>query len=426
MSFSHFGLSTQILEALKEAQYTNPTPIQTKTIPLVLQGNDITAAAQTGTGKTASFLLPLLQILSEGGWKKSNQARSLILSPTRELAIQIGENARQYSKFTSLTVAVVYGGVKINPQMMTLRKGVGVLIGTPGRLLDLHSKNAVTFPELQVLVLDEADRMLDLGFTDDVYTIFSLLPRDRQTLMYSATFSKDILSLSARLLKDPVEITVSPRNMTATTVEQWIFPVDKKLKSELLAAIICFEKWDRVLIFTNTKKSANSLAAFLNTKELEVTALHGDKNQTVRTKILSEFKEGAIKILIATDRAARGLDVDQLQYVVNFDLPKVAENYIHRIGRTGRAGLSGQAISLVSADEFKYLQKIEVLIKKIIPRKLFDGFAPNHNIPKSKLTKKVQKYKKNTNKKAPLDARKIINLDKSLNLQTRKSKTLKL
>ena len=420
MSFSHFGLSIEILKALKEAKYTKPTPIQTKTIPLVLQGKDITAAAQTGTGKTAGFLLPLFQILSESKGKKSNQARSLILAPTRELAIQIGENARQYSKFTSLTVAVVFGGVKINPQMMTLRKGVDILIGTPGRLLDLCSKNAIKFPELQVLVLDEADRMLDLGFIDDVHKIFSLLPKDRQTLMYSATFSKDILNLSARLLKNPVEVTVSPRNMTATTVEQWIFSVDKKLKSELLSAIICFEKWTRVLVFTNTKKSANSLAAFLNTKELEATALHGDKNQIVRAKILSEFKEGTIKILIATDIAARGLDVDQLQYVVNFDLPKVAENYIHRIGRTGRAGLSGQAISLVSADEFKYLQQIEMLIKKIIPRKIFDGFAPIHNIPKSKLTKKVQKYKKNTNKGAPLDARKIINLDRTLNLQPRK------
>ena len=415
MSFANFGLSTEILKALKEEQHFSPTPIQTKSIPLILQGKDIIAAAQTGTGKTAGFVLPMLELLTRGVKAKSNQARSLILAPTRELAIQLGENASQYGRFLSLRTIVVYGGVKINPQMMSLRKGADILIATPGRLIDLYNKNAVKFPQLEILILDEADRMLDLGFTKDICKIFSLLPSHRQNLMFSATFSADIRNLAAQLLKNPIEISVSPENTTATSIKEWIVPVDKKFKPDLLVELISLYNWTQVLVFTKTKKGADTLACFLNTKGLKTTAIHGDKNQAARIKALSDFKSGATAILIATDVAARGLDIEKLQQVINFDIPNVAENYIHRIGRTGRAGLSGQAVSLVSADEFTELHEIEVLIKRVLPRKIIDGFEPNHNVPGSELTKKPKKPKKLSPSKNILGGKK----DKGLNLQPR-------
>ena len=412
MSFANFGLSTEILKALKEEQHFSPTPIQTKSIPLILQGKDIIAAAQTGTGKTAGFVLPMLELLTRGVKAKSNQARSLILAPTRELAIQLGENASQYGRFLSLRTIVVYGGVKINPQMMSLRKGADILIATPGRLIDLYNKNAVKFPQLEILILDEADRMLDLGFTKDICKIFSLLPNHRQNLMFSATFSADIRNLAAQLLKNPIEISVSPENTTATSIKEWIIPVDKKLKPDLLVELISLYGWTQVLIFTKTKKGADTLACFLDTKGLKAAAIHGDKNQASRVKALSDFKNGITAILIATDVAARGLDIEKLQQVVNFDLPTIAENYIHRIGRTGRAGLSGQAVSLVSADEFIALHEIEVLIKRVLPRKIIDGFEPNHSVPDSGL---IIKPKKLSSSKKILGPKK----NKGLDLQPR-------
>ncbi|MDC0412098.1 DEAD/DEAH box helicase [Porticoccus sp.] len=415
MSFADFGLSEQILKALKEKEYTRATPIQIRTIPLVSQGKDIIATAQTGTGKTASFLLPILQLLIEVGKTKPNQARSLVLAPTRELAIQIGEHARQYSKFTSLRINVVYGGVKINPQMMDLRKGADILVATPGRLLDLISKNAVKFTALKVLVLDEADRMLDLGFLDQIQKILSLLPNTRQNLMFSATFSKEILSLSKKFLNNPMEISISSKNTAADLVKHWVFPVDKKLKPELLSTLILYKKLNQVLVFTNTKKNTELLSSFLNKKGLNSSTLHGDKNQSIRAKHLFEFKKRTIRVLISTDIAARGIDVSGLQCVINFELPKIAENYIHRIGRTGRAGVYGKAISLVSADEFENLQKIETVLRKKIPREIFEGFEPQHNLPCSKTKSKPKKRRRKTSK----TTKKGIGLTGGLNLQTR-------
>jgi ATP-dependent RNA helicase RhlE len=415
MGFADFGLSELILKALREKEYTRATPIQIKAIPLVSQGKDIIATAQTGTGKTASFLLPILQLLIKIEKTKPNQARALVLAPTRELAIQIGEHARQYSKFTSLRINVVYGGVKINPQMMDLRKGADILIATPGRLLDLISKNAVKFTALKVLVLDEADRMLDLGFLDQIQKILSLLPNTRQNLMFSATFSKEILSLSKRFLNNPMQISISSKNTVADLVKHWVFSVDKKQKPELLSTLILYQKLNQVLVFTNTKKNTELLSSFLNKKGLNSSTLHGDKNQSIRAKHLSEFKKRTIRILISTDIAARGIDVSGLQCVINFELPKIAENYIHRIGRTGRAGVYGKAISLVSADEFENLQKIETVLRKKIPRKIFEGFEPQHNLPSSKTKSKPKKRKK----KNPETTKKGIELAGGLNLQNR-------
>ena len=415
MGFADFGLSELILKALREKEYTRATPIQIKAIPLVSQGKDIIATAQTGTGKTASFLLPILQLLIKIEKTKPNQARALVLAPTRELAIQIGEHARQYSKFTSLRINVVYGGVKINPQMMGLRKGADILIATPGRLLDLISKNAVKFTALKVLVLDEADRMLDLGFLDQIQKILSLLPNTRQNLMFSATFSKEILSLSKRFLNNPMQISISSKNTVADLVKHWVFSVDKKQKPELLSTLILYQKLNQVLVFTNTKKNTELLSSFLNKKGLNSSTLHGDKNQSIRAKHLSEFKKRTIRILISTDIAARGIDVSGLQCVINFELPKIAENYIHRIGRTGRAGVYGKAISLVSADEFENLQKIETVLRKKIPREIFEGFEPQHNLPNSKTKSKPKKRKK----KNPETTKKGIELAGGLNLQNR-------
>ena len=415
MGFADFGLSELILKALREKEYTRATPIQIKAIPLVSQGKDIIATAQTGTGKTASFLLPILQLLIKIEKTKPNQARALVLAPTRELAIQIGEHARQYSKFTSLRINVVYGGVKINPQMMDLRKGADILIATPGRLLDLISKNAVKFTALKVLVLDEADRMLDLGFLDQIQKILSLLPNTRQNLMFSATFSKEILSLSKRFLNNPMQISISSKNTVADLVKHWVFSVDKKQKPELLSTLILYQKLNQVLVFTNTKKNTELLSSFLNKKGLNSSTLHGDKKQSIRAKHLSEFKKRTIRILISTDIAARGIDVSGLQCVINFELPKIAENYIHRIGRTGRAGVYGKAISLVSADEFENLQKIETVLRKKIPREIFEGFEPQHNLPNSKTKSKPKKRKK----KNPKTTKKGIELAGGLNLQNR-------
>lgn len=385
MSFAALGLSSPILDTIAEKGYDTPSPIQLQAIPAVLNGSDVMAAAQTGTGKTAAFTLPLLEILSKGQRAQPNQARVLILTPTRELAAQVAASVETYGKNLSLTSTVVFGGVKINPQMIKLRKGVDILVATPGRLLDLYNQNAVRFKHLEVLILDEADRMLDMGFIHDIRKIISFLPKQRQNLMFSATFSADIRRLAKGMVNNPVEISVSPRNTTAPSVKQWIYPVDKKKKPALLMQLIVDNQWDQVLVFTKTKHGANRLTRYLEEGGVKAAAIHGNKSQAARTKALANFKRSAVQILVATDIAARGLDIDQLPQVVNFDLPNVAEDYVHRIGRTGRAGATGQAVSLVAADEFNLLSDIERLIQKILPRELADGFEPVHTLPESRL-----------------------------------------
>jgi len=394
MSFADLGLCAPILEAVTQKGYDTPSPIQLQAIPAVIQGKDVMAAAQTGTGKTAGFTLPLLERLSKGKRAGANQARALVLTPTRELAAQVGESVCDYGKNLPLSSTVVFGGVKINPQMMKLRKGVDILVATPGRLLDLYQQNAVKFDHLEVLILDEADRMLDMGFIHDIRKIIAALPRQRQNLLFSATFSDEIRKLAKGLVNDPVEISVTPRNAATPTVEQWIHPVDKKQKSALLTQLIRDNDWQQVLVFSRTKHGANRLARYLEEKGIRATAIHGNKSQGARTKALADFKRGKVKVLVATDIAARGLDIEQLPQVVNFDLPNVPEDYVHRIGRTGRAGATGHAVSLVSADEFKQLSDIERLTKKLLERKLVEGFEPVHDLPESHLDRRPIKSNK--------------------------------
>lgn len=405
MNFDSLGLSQHILKAVIKQGYKTPSPIQAKAIPAVLDGKDVMAAAQTGTGKTAGFTLPILELLAKGKLASANQVRTLILAPTRELAIQVGESVATYGANLPLRSAVVYGGVKINPQMLKLRKGVDILVATPGRLLDLYSQNAIKFDQLEILVLDEADRMLDMGFIRDIKKIIGLLPTKRQNLMFSATFSDDIRQLAKGLVNHPIEISVSPRNTTVESVTQWVYPVDKKQKSALLSYLIGSNNWQQVLVFTRTKHGANRLTKHLEKDGIKAMAIHGNKSQGARVKALASFKKNDIQVLVATDIAARGIDIDQLPHVVNFDLPNVAEDYVHRIGRTGRAGKSGEAVSLVSADEFKQLSGIERLIQKVIERKLIDGFEPSHDVPVSRVEirpikpKKPKKSKFRTNDK---------------------------
>ncbi|MFK5894434.1 MAG: DEAD/DEAH box helicase [Pseudomonadota bacterium] len=393
-TFSSMGLSTPILEAIEEKGYDTPSPIQSKAIPVILDGKDVMAAAQTGTGKTAGFTLPILQLLLKGERAQANQARVLILTPTRELAAQVENSVSTYGKNLPLRSAVVFGGVKINPQMIKLRKGVDILVATPGRLLDLYNQNAVKFKHLEILVLDEADRMLDMGFIHDIKKILAALPRQRQNLMFSATFSDDIRHLAKGMVNNPVEISVTPRNTAAKSVKQWICPVDKKQKSALLTQLVKDNNWDQVLVFTRTKHGANRLTRHLEKEGIKASAIHGNKSQGARTKALANFKDNTIQILVATDIAARGLDIDQLPQVVNFDLPNVPEDYIHRIGRTGRAGSTGQAVSLVSADEFNQLSDIENLIQQLLTRHFIDGFEPVHNLPESRLRQRSARPKK--------------------------------
>ncbi len=394
MSFAALNLSPDILKAISEKGYTTPSPIQIEAIPAVLAGRDVMAAAQTGTGKTAGFTLPILELLSTGEHVNANQVRALILTPTRELAAQIEASIISYGKHLPLRSTVVFGGVKINPQMMRLRQGVDILVATPGRLLDLHNQNAVRFTQLEILVLDEADRMLDMGFIHDIRKILATLPKKRQNLLFSATFSDEIRQLAKTIVHNPVEISVSPLITTAETVKQCIYPVDKKKKPELLTQLIKQNQWQQVLVFTRTKRGANQLARHLETEGIQASAIHGNKSQGARTKALADFKSGMIRILVATDIAARGLDIDQLPQVVNFDLPNVPEDYVHRIGRTGRAGASGHAVSLVSADEFQQLVDIERLIKSLLGREMVEGFEPVHSLPESRLDRRPIKPSK--------------------------------
>ncbi|HFE37291.1 MAG TPA: DEAD/DEAH box helicase [Gammaproteobacteria bacterium] len=399
MTFQSLGLNQTILDALKDKGYKQPTPIQKQAIPPILDKRDVMAAAQTGSGKTAGFTLPVLQRLASGRAARPNAIRALILVPTRELAAQVAESVNQYSKFLSLKSAVVFGGVKINPQMMKLRGGVDILVATPGRLMDLHQQNAVRFTQVEILVLDEADRMLDMGFIKDIRKILGLLSRKRQSLMFSATFSSEIRQLTKGLLSKPVEIDVNPRNSATSTIKQRLHPVDKRKKAELLTYLIDEHNWHQVLVFTRTKRGANKLAAHLESHRITTAPIHGNKSQGARTRALENFKNGTVNVLVATDLAARGLDISDLPHVVNFDMPDAAENYVHRIGRTGRAGKSGEAISLVSADEVDTLRDVERLMGKLIPREIISGFEPDHDVPHTTLReKKSKKPKKIKNK----------------------------
>lgn len=404
MSFATLGLSQNILKALEEKGYETPSKIQEQAIPAVLSGRDLMAAAQTGTGKTAGFVLPLLQRLSsEKKSTKANHARVLILTPTRELAAQIADNVDHYSKHLTLSSTVVFGGVKINPQMMRLRQGIDILVATPGRLLDLYAQNAIKFEQIETLVLDEADRMLDMGFARDINKIIALLPKKRQNLLFSATFSDEIRELAHKVVNNPVEVSVTPKNSTADTIEHWLVATDKNKKAALLDHLITSEKWQQVLVFCRTKHGANKLTKVLEAKGHKAAAIHGNKSQGARTKALAGFKDKTISVLVATDIAARGIDISQLPNVVNFDLPNVQEDYVHRIGRTGRAGAQGQAVSLVSADEYKQLVDIEYVIQQHIERREIKGFIPMNALEASRAIKPL-KAKKPKKPKMPSSA----------------------
>ncbi|WP_122421547.1 DEAD/DEAH box helicase [Pseudomonas viridiflava] len=399
MTFASLGLIEPLLRALDALGYQTPTPVQAQAIPPVLAGRDLMAAAQTGTGKTAGFALPLLQRLTMEGPKVApNTIRALVLAPTRELAEQVHESIRQYAEHLPLSTYAVYGGVSINPQMMKLRKGVDVLVATPGRLLDLHRQNAVKFSQLQTLILDEADRMLDLGFAEELRGIYAALPKRRQTLLFSATFSDPIRLLASQMLDDPLTIEVSPRNVAAASVKQWVVTVDKKRKADLFIHLMKKHRWGQVLVFAKTRVGVDQLVDRLQALGLNADGIHGDKPQATRQRALDRFKSNEVKILVATDVAARGLDIDDLPTVVNLDLPIVAEDYIHRIGRTGRAGLTGEAISLVCADEVELLSAIEVLTRQTLERCEEQDFEPEHRVPSTdasgQILKKPKKPKK--------------------------------
>ena len=423
MSFEKLGLRAEILRAIAEQGYTEPTPIQSKSIPVVMAGRDVMASAQTGTGKTAGFTLPLLQRLCEdlppqdeatqmaaskaskgrsaaqssgkpilkknrdkpdargGGSGNRRPLRALIVTPTRELAAQVGESVNTYSKYLPIRSTVIFGGVKINPQISKLRQGVDILVATPGRLLDHVGQQTIDLSQVEVLILDEADRMLDMGFIHDIRKILTLVAEDRQTLLFSATFSRPIKKLADSFLRSPELIEVARSNSAAETVDQIVYPVDRIKKSELLSFIIGSRNWQQVLVFTRTKHGANRLTKHLQKSGLTAAAIHGNKSQGARTRALASFKSGDVRVLVATDIAARGLDIDLLPHVVNFELPNVAEDYVHRIGRTGRAGNEGQAVSLVCVDEKDLLRGIERLLKKSIEKEVIPGYEPDPSIP---------------------------------------------
>jgi ATP-dependent RNA helicase RhlE len=381
MSFDTLGLSAELLRAVSDKGYGEPTPIQIKAIPVILEGKDILAGAQTGTGKTAGFALPLLQRLNAQAQSGDRRViRALILTPTRELAAQVEESVRTYGKHLPLKSTVVFGGVGFNPQADTLRRGVDILVATPGRLLDHVQQKTVDLSKVEILVLDEADRMLDMGFIRDIRKILALLPKQRQNLLFSATFSDEIKQLSDGLLNAPVLIEVARRNTAAELVTQVVHPVDRERKRELLSSLIKANDWKQVLVFMRTKHGSNRLAEQLGKDGISATAIHGNKSQGARTKALADFKKGVVKVLVATDIAARGLDIDQLPHVVNFELPNIPEDYVHRIGRTGRAGNEGEAVSLVCVDERDYLRDIERVLHHEIPKVVIPGFEPNPDI----------------------------------------------
>lgn len=381
MLFSQLNLSAPILKAVSEEGYTTPTPVQEKAIPPILEGRDMLAGAQTGTGKTAGFTLPILEILSrETHPKGKNHIRVLILTPTRELAAQVGESVKTYGKYLPFKSTIIFGGVGIQPQIKALRSGIDILIATPGRLLDHVSQGTLDLTHVEILVLDEADRMLDMGFIRDIRKVIAILPAKRQNLLFSATYSDDIKKLCESILKNPAIVEVARRNTSSELVTQSVILVDCKRKTALLGDLITKNKWEQVLVFTRTKHQANKVSDYLLKIGISAAAIHGNKSQGARTKALSDFKAGVVKILVATDIAARGLDIDQLPYVVNLELPNIAEDYVHRIGRTGRAGNNGEAISLVCVDEYDYLRGIEKLINRKLERQTIAGFEPDPSI----------------------------------------------
>jgi len=389
MSFESLGLMAELSRAVSEKGYSVPTPIQSQAIPIVLEGRDLMGGAQTGTGKTAGFTLPLLQrlMVTDKTGKGRRPIRALVLSPTRELAAQVHDSVRTYGKHLPLKSTVVFGGVSINPQKMKLIKGVDILVATPGRLLDHVSQRSVDLSKIDILVLDEADRMLDMGFIRDIRKVLALVPKHKQTLLFSATFSNEIKKLANDLLKSPALIEVARKNVAAESVTQVIHPVDKIRKRELLSFLIGSNNWQQVLVFTRTKHGANRLAEQLNKDGITASAIHGNKSQGARTRALADFKSRNVRVLVATDIAARGLDIDQLPHVVNFELPNVAEDYVHRIGRTGRAGNEGEAMSLVCVDELQLLKDIERLTKREIPKVVIDGYQPDPSIKAEPINK---------------------------------------
>ncbi|MDA9616875.1 DEAD/DEAH box helicase [Flavobacteriaceae bacterium] len=379
MKFNELGLMPSLLKAVNEKGYTEPSPIQEKAIPLILKRKDVLASAQTGTGKTAGFTLPLLQILSKQPNSNHRKIKALILTPTRELAAQIYDNVVEYSKYLEIKSTVIFGGVNQKPQVSKIRNGIDILIATPGRLLDLENQRLLSLRNVEILVLDEADRMLDMGFQRDINKIMNLLPSKRQNLLFSATFSKEIKRLAKGILNDPALVETSPQNTTVEAIVQYVYKVDKNKKSNLIIQLIKEGNWRQVLVFTRTKHGANNLCKKMIKADISAAAIHGNKSQSARTKALAGFKDGTIEILVATDIAARGLDIPLLPHVVNFELPNIPEDYVHRIGRTGRAGAKGEAISLVCVDEKQYLKDIEKLVNLKIPSKIKQGYEPDPN-----------------------------------------------
>jgi ATP-dependent RNA helicase RhlE len=390
MSFNSLGLSNALLKAISKKGYTTPTVIQIKAIPHILEGRDLLASAQTGSGKTAGFALPILQLLSrEEKPRNKRPVRSLILTPTRELAAQVQDEFREYSEFSDLRSAVIFGGVSAVPQIRTLRQGVDILVATPGRLLDLHEQKVLSLASVEILVLDEADRMLDMGFIRDINRILALLPKRRQSLLFSATFSKEIKSLAASMQYKPVLVSATPENTAVEIITQRVYKTDKGLKTKLLTKLISEGDWQQVLVFMRTKHGANKLSMKLEKAGIRSSAIHGNKTQGARTRALDGFKKGKVRVLVATDIAARGLDIPLLPHVVNYELPNIPEDYVHRIGRTGRAGASGEAISIVSVDEYQYLRDIEKLLNERLELVTIPGFETTETL-KEVLDKKAE------------------------------------
>ncbi len=400
MTFESLGLKKELLKAIEEKGYANPSPIQEKAIPVILKGNDVLASAQTGTGKTAGFTLPILQIITDTKNPKFRPIRALILTPTRELAAQIYDNVRDYSKHLNIKSTVIFGGVKPKKQIATIRNGIDVLVATPGRLLDLHDQKALSLKRIDILILDEADRMLDMGFVRDIKKIIALLPEKRQNLLFSATFSKEIKALAKGILTDPVLVEAAPENTTAEMVLQKIYRVPKSRKAAMVTQLISDGNWNQVLIFTRTKHGANRLAEKLQKRDISSAAIHGNKSQSARVKALKGFKENTVRVLVATDIAARGLDIPLLPHVINYELPNIPEDYVHRIGRTGRAGASGEAISLVSDEELEYVKNIEKLLKQKLKIVELEGFdlTPTEQ-PQQKKTSRGSNDHSKSNKK---------------------------
>ncbi|QQX77085.1 MULTISPECIES: DEAD/DEAH box helicase [Aequorivita] len=394
MSFKSLGLSDALLKAISKKGYETPSAIQQKAIPLILERKDVLASAQTGSGKTAGFALPLLQILNNQPTLRQRPVRALILTPTRELAAQVQDEFKEYSEFTDLRSTVIFGGVGANPQIKALRNGVDILVATPGRLLDLVDQRALTLSKVEILVLDEADRMLDMGFLRDIKKILALLPNKRQNLLFSATFSKEIKKLANEFLQHPVLVEATPENTTVEKIEQTVYRVDKAQKTDLIIKLISEGNWQQVLVFTRTKHGANRLSEKLEKAKITSAAIHGNKSQGARTRALSGFKEGKVRVLVATDIAARGLDIPLLPHVINFELPNISEDYVHRIGRTGRAGASGEALSLVSLDEVGYLKDIEKLIGERLQPKTLPNFQPTETMADVKAAEEEKKQQK--------------------------------